>query len=270
MTTMGSWKEIVDHYAKTCSVLVLDNRGIGHSTTGSSLIPERYTTKGMAKDLITLLEHIDWTTQKSVNLIGCSMGGMIALEAAFLYPSIFKSLLLCATCAVYRNPPTTVVESLVKIANFVRPKWTIQEQLGNIYILKSDVLLEELYSDKKWLDKYDTRFPEFKCNRQRMENKFRTIFQKSKSSSSLYTLFGQSMAVLTHNISPSMLDTIGTNIPTTAVVGTLDKVINPSCTYDFENLVPGCRVIRFEGKGHGIPNESEEELIMVLNNILDL
>lgn len=36
--------------------------------------------KDMARDTVDLLRHIGWTEERSVNVIGHSMGGMIAIE----------------------------------------------------------------------------------------------------------------------------------------------------------------------------------------------
>ena len=85
MASFGSWMQVVNHFAKNSkySVLVLDNRGVGYSSNGSLA---RYTTYGLAEDFITVLKHIEWTQDKSVHLFGCSMGGMIAMEAALQLP----------------------------------------------------------------------------------------------------------------------------------------------------------------------------------------
>lgn len=56
--------------------LIFDNRGIGES--GKPLM--RYSTSSMAQDTIELLDHLGWTSQRSIHVIGISMGGMIAQE----------------------------------------------------------------------------------------------------------------------------------------------------------------------------------------------
>jgi pimeloyl-ACP methyl ester carboxylesterase len=58
------------------SSLVTDNRGIGDSDKPTS----RYSTSAMAEDLIELLDHIGWTGERELHVIGISMGGMIAQE----------------------------------------------------------------------------------------------------------------------------------------------------------------------------------------------
>ena len=56
--------------------LVFDNRGIGESDKPLM----RYSTSEMAKDTIELINHLGWTSERQLHVIGVSMGGMIAQE----------------------------------------------------------------------------------------------------------------------------------------------------------------------------------------------
>lgn len=77
------------------SSLIFDNRGVG----ASSKPIMRYSTSEMAKDLIELLDHLGWTKDRELNVVGVSMGGMIAQELAYLIPNRINSLALCSTVA---------------------------------------------------------------------------------------------------------------------------------------------------------------------------
>jgi pimeloyl-ACP methyl ester carboxylesterase len=55
-------------------VLVFDNRGVRNS--GYPRGP--YTTRGMAEDVVTLLDYVGWTGEREVHVVGISLGGMIA------------------------------------------------------------------------------------------------------------------------------------------------------------------------------------------------
>lgn len=66
--------------AEKYTTLVFDNRGMGES--GKPLL--RYTTSEMARDLVELLDHVGWTEDRSVHVVGISMGGMIAQELVCL------------------------------------------------------------------------------------------------------------------------------------------------------------------------------------------
>jgi pimeloyl-ACP methyl ester carboxylesterase len=66
------------------SSLVFDNRGMGAS--GKPLM--RYSTSEMAKDIIELLDHLGWTHERELHVVGVSMGGMIAQELVRYHPPL--------------------------------------------------------------------------------------------------------------------------------------------------------------------------------------
>jgi pimeloyl-ACP methyl ester carboxylesterase len=58
------------------SFLIFDNRGIGASDKPIM----RYSTSEMAKDIVELVDHLNWTQERELHVLGVSMGGMIAQE----------------------------------------------------------------------------------------------------------------------------------------------------------------------------------------------
>ena len=58
---------------------LIKSRGIGDSD--KPLL--RYTTSEMAKDVVELLDHVGWTEERDLHVVGISMGGMIAQELVF-------------------------------------------------------------------------------------------------------------------------------------------------------------------------------------------
>lgn len=81
---MKTWQRQLKDFGHTeadkFTSLTFDNRGMGES--GKPLL--RYTTSEMAKDLVELLDHVGWTENRSVHVVGISMGGMIAQELVCL------------------------------------------------------------------------------------------------------------------------------------------------------------------------------------------
>jgi pimeloyl-ACP methyl ester carboxylesterase len=76
--------------ASEYSVLIFDNRGMGESD--KPLI--RYSTSEMAKDAVELFDHLGWTRERELHVIGISMGGMISQELVRPFSSSSSSSLL--------------------------------------------------------------------------------------------------------------------------------------------------------------------------------
>jgi 3-oxoadipate enol-lactonase len=75
-------------------VIVPDLPGSGHSVPP----PDRYTIAGFAHDLWTLLDDLGLTT---VNIVGFSLGGAVALEMALQRPAAVARLVLINSLATY-------------------------------------------------------------------------------------------------------------------------------------------------------------------------
>lgn len=108
------------------STLIFDNRGIGQSDKPLM----RYSTSEMAKDIVELLDHVGWTETRTLNVIGISMGGMIAQELALLIPERISSLSLIST-APRLVRTLGFFENLVSRANLFVPR-PLDVQLANV------------------------------------------------------------------------------------------------------------------------------------------
>lgn len=81
------WSNIIDHYAKTHSVIVVDNRGSGASDS-----PDYpYTIEMMADDLA---EFCNTLGLGACHFVGHAMGSAIAQTLAYKYPKLCRSLVL--------------------------------------------------------------------------------------------------------------------------------------------------------------------------------
>ncbi|KAL1837173.1 hypothetical protein VTJ49DRAFT_4183 [Mycothermus thermophilus] len=112
------------------SVLIFDNRGMGESDKPFM----RYSTSEMARDVAELLAHPDvgWlpsfplpsypsSVQRTLHIVGISMGGMIAQELACLIPSAIASLgLICTAAAVEQT--ASFLEHYAQRASLLLPK----------------------------------------------------------------------------------------------------------------------------------------------------
>ena len=74
-------KDFGHDQASKYSCLVFDNRGMGESDKPFM----RYSTSEMAKDTFELLDYLGWIGERSVHVIGISMGGMVAQEMVYTH-----------------------------------------------------------------------------------------------------------------------------------------------------------------------------------------
>jgi len=87
---LDNWDPImVDTLAGTREVILLDNAGVGAS---SGVVP--VTVTQMARDAIAFLDALGLT---QVDLLGFSLGGMVAQEIALLRPRVVRRIVLAGT-----------------------------------------------------------------------------------------------------------------------------------------------------------------------------
>ena len=87
-----SWQPIINKLSESNLVITFDNRGVGRTTPQSI----ETSINQMADDTVALIKYLGFS---SVNIIGHSMGGMVALDLAIRYPDCVNMLILAATSA---------------------------------------------------------------------------------------------------------------------------------------------------------------------------
>jgi len=75
------WYSQVPTLSRAFRVITFDNRDTGNSDR----VAEPYTISDLAGDALSLIESLDLGP---VHLLGLSMGGMVAMEAALRKPSL--------------------------------------------------------------------------------------------------------------------------------------------------------------------------------------
>ncbi|TLD37046.1 putative alpha beta hydrolase protein [Venturia nashicola] len=81
----------------------------------------RYSTSEMAKDITEVLDHLEWTKERQLNVVGISLGGMIAQELGLLVPKRIASLSLVSTAAAIKNT-VGFIENLRNRINLFIPR----------------------------------------------------------------------------------------------------------------------------------------------------
>lgn len=89
-STIESVSLLVDYFAKSFTVAIHDQRGLGKSS-----IPNGpYSMAQYAADAVALANHLGW---KTFNVLGISFGGMVAQELASTHPNRVNRMVLCCT-----------------------------------------------------------------------------------------------------------------------------------------------------------------------------
>lgn len=270
------------HDKSQYSVLLIDNRGVGESDRPIL----RYSTSAMALDYLEVLAHLNWipsdwsntasTPDRTVHLVGISLGGMIAQEMAYRIPSHLASLTLLCTAASVENTKSWL-ETIRERVNMFVPKsmeTTIVNTARNLF-------------PEAWLHAPDetllpgpSRTPRcgpapgtpdgeyiaFDTNFQR----FQAQELHKKLAPSLFSTTGlllQLAAAALHDKSPPQLKEMGDKIGRARILvvhGTEDRMIDPELGYRLvKRLEPG-RTEIIEGMGHAPVMERPEWMNRVL------
>lgn len=91
-----SWLPVVMGLSKHFRVITFDNRGVGRSSDENDNI----TIEEMADDAAFLIKSLSLT---KADVLGHSMGGMIAMKLALKYPDSVDRLLVSASCTNISN-----------------------------------------------------------------------------------------------------------------------------------------------------------------------
>ncbi|EON63559.1 hypothetical protein W97_02787 [Coniosporium apollinis CBS 100218] len=233
--------------------LIFDNRGIGES--GKPLM--RYSTSSMAQDTMEILDHLGWTDQRSVHVIGISMGGMIAQELALRVPDRIASLSLVSTAAYLYNT-VGFFENLRNRVNLFIPR-ALDIQLANIK--------RNLYSEK-WLaapDESEYTIQPFPTNGDRFAAAEITK-RSDKEGFQRKGFMAQAIAAGWHHKSAAQLKELGDKVGRERIMvvhGSEDRMISfPHAKVLLEGLggeEGGVTTHLVEGQGHVVPIEMRRE-----------
>ncbi|KAK1941305.1 putative aminoacrylate hydrolase RutD [Phytophthora citrophthora] len=228
---------------KTLKVLTFDNRGVGDSDAPCGM----YSTSGMAKDTLALLDVIGWRT---AHIAGTSLGGMISQEIALAAPDRVQSLSLIATSSGSFMPDTSAYSSIFTTMTSRDPSKV------------TNAILAFLYPEPFLTSKITMRNVFFKYHR----NMVATFAPPSLSGA-----LGQSTAAMLHSVSTRKLHKIrDRGFPILIVGATLDKCINISHALHFKKELASShtRVAIYEDAGHGCLLQHLDELTHELLKVI--
>ncbi|KAJ2063656.1 hypothetical protein GGI17_001592 [Coemansia sp. S146] len=250
------WEPNVSEFLKLerYQCLVYDNRGTGFSGSGSGIAS--FTSSTMATDLKRLMTAIGW---KRANIVGASMGGMVALEFASLYTTMVKTLTLAVTNAGLTIPPMRGIMDTVT-SNFTNdPVKRFESICGTIYTQ------EYLQSPA----------PENTGCKTMLEYCTKNAIRKSQYSRpmSLWTFVGQIGAVFRHYIAPARLEHLGRMLPDRQILiitGDEDHLVRTSNSVYLADKLGRDHVIFkiYEGAGHGLTAQESAKITRDIDDMI--
>lgn len=242
-----SWQHQVEHFGslEKYSLLVFDNRGVGHSDAPRG----PYTTSGMAEDVIVLLDHIGWTEERQLHVVGVSMGGMLAQELATRIPRRIASLLLSVTSSggyPWNNlPPWKGFDTLVRLTFVKDPATKVQMIMDMVFPLS-------------WLAEPSAADPKI-TNREAQTRLYMTRILATAPQTLMGTL-SQMAAGLSHRVSPERLRQIAKDVPKVVLVtGDEDNLVPPERSEWIKKCMgPGVELEKWEHTGHALQIQRPE------------
>ena len=194
-------------------------------------LPEGYSTRDMAKDQA---EAMTLLGIEKADLLGVSMGGMIAQHLAIDFPEKVGKLALVVTCA----RTNSILEESVG-------QWMAQAEAGDHTALM-DSNLRLIYSDEYyWKNRWMV-----------------PVMRKLTKPKSYDRFLIQAKACLNHD-SYDTLEKI--SVPTLVIGGEKDRALGPDASREIAAKIPDARLLMYENWGHGLYEEEKTFNRTVLN-----
>ena len=187
-------------------------------------LPEGCTTRDMACDL---REAMDVLGIVKADLVGVSMGGMIAQHFAAAYPERVLKLVLVVTCA-QSNP---LLEESVR-------EWMLLAERGD-HTAFMDSNIRRMYSDAYY----------------RKNKRLIPIVSRLTKPRSYDRFFIQAQACLTHDASAQLVHIAA---PTLVIGGEQDHALGADASREIAAVIPAARLKMYSEWGHGLYEEAQD------------
>ncbi|MCH8029339.1 MAG: alpha/beta fold hydrolase [Candidatus Dadabacteria bacterium] len=219
-----SWATQVPLYSRHFKVVVLDNRGAGKTDKPD----EPYSIEQMADDTAALIEHLGI---ESARVAGKSMGGMIGQWLAIKHPEKVSKLVLGCTCASRDE----VGDEILRLGRETAAKLGF----GSVWMCALFWGYTREYIER---------------NLSSIKNAMSMI---RESPEAVAGYLRQNRACQRHDTSELVG---GISCPTLIMLGERDLIVAPRRSRELSRLIPGSRLVEFEGVGHGFWREKQSEV----------
>ena len=187
-------------------------------------IPAGYTTRDMAKDQAQAMKILGI---EKADILGVSMGGMIAQWLAIDYPEKVRKLILTVTCARPNPILLESVEEWVSLAQKGDQAGFMDSNLRRIYS-------EKYYRKNKWMA---------------------PIVGRITKPKSYERFFVQASACRSHDAYGQLGDI---RVPALIVGGEQDKALGAEPSREIASQIPGAQLKMYPQWGHGLYEEAKD------------
>ena len=233
--TMDGWDPIVlDNLSSNHTIIIFDNRGIGDTNAGvkSPSIPQ------FANDTAGLIDALG--IKKPVDILGLSMGGLIAQELALLHPDKVDRLIIYASSCGGKEslPPQVSPQVLTSMIS------------GNA---STDTFLSTLFP-REWIQQHTDYiqknfvFPMGKVSKESLQRQFEATSKWSGVCNKLSSI----------------------TKPTLVITGTEDITSPPANSLMIAQKIPGAWLVQIKGGGHGVMFQYPQQFTAVLETFLSV
>ena len=236
--TSADWDpSFIDRLASSSELILIDNRGIGHSSDDG----KPFDIAKLADDVARVVEMLGI---ERANVLGWSMGGFIAQTLAVLHPGRINKLILLSTApagaAADRASPE-VWSQLIDMSG------TPHEQARRLLSLlfPSDVA-ESVYRE------------------------FGDVIAAARAQLSPDLINRQAAAIDAWHTIGNGNQIRQINAPVLIAAGTADIVVPPSNALRLVNAIPGAWLAQFNGGGHAFMAQYPRPLADLINSFLEL
>jgi len=204
-----------------------------------------------------LLDFLSWTENRSLHLVGLSLGGMIAQELAYRIPERFISLTLGVTKAgggfpLFNLPPWLGLKTLLRIQFFIKDP---RKRIPHVV---------QICFNAAWLDAKAENDVRGRTNRQVQIALFETraaVTRIQKPRGSMWQMW----AGFTHRVQPERLAQISKTIPKVLVLtGDEDHLVRPSNSAYLKKHMPEAEYIVWANTGHIVNGQHVERFNALL------
>lgn len=134
-----SWQFILNEVSSHFRLIIFDNRGCGRTKTAV----RSFGLNELAGDAYALLDYLDYD---KVDLLGHSMGGMIAQEMALMHPERIGKLVLASSSPHLSEKATGILDKLYQ-------KWVDGLDMAEWFrIMFQWLFTKEALENKKFMD----------------------------------------------------------------------------------------------------------------------